>query len=392
MTTYCPRCGAQTAPSDNFCGSCASPIARAPVAEAQPPCVAPMQQQQLQPQFAATAQSLGNVAPGNVPHAAAPLPNLPQPSFGAPPPGMLPGGGYAVQPMPPSPAPAEPPMAAAPAAMQPQPAAAEPYGPAPTPAQPIAQPNVPAVGKCDFGHDVPQGSSYCNFGHPIALGDMKFAGGDAFGPTVYPGDPPMAAPAPLPPTGAMSPFPHQQPAAAPEPPYGFVAQPAPPPMPFAQGPQPLPMAPAAPEPLAQPQPAAVQQPAWPAQAQQTPAVYEALAATTPAGAIRRQLHGFLYSFHADSSGVFWALFMGRNTLGRAGSGETLEIEIADPTTSSRHATITCDGNAVVLEDEGSTNGSFVNDQPVGYKGKIELHDGDRIRFGAYNAAIRLVTR
>jgi pSer/pThr/pTyr-binding forkhead associated (FHA) protein len=120
--------------------------------------------------------------------------------------------------------------------------------------------------------------------------------------------------------------------------------------------------------------------------------YEALAATSPAGLSRRQLRGFLYSFHGDTGGVFWPLYVGRNTLGRSGSGESLEIEIADPTTSSRHAVILCEANSVVLEDEGSTNGSFVNDQPVGYRGKIEVQDGDRIRFGAYNAAIRLVTR
>ncbi|MBI5532531.1 MAG: FHA domain-containing protein [Deltaproteobacteria bacterium] len=340
---------------------------------------------QPQAQFATTAASMGNTpAAAYAPPAAAPVPNLPQPPFGAPPPGMLPDGSYAFQPAPSpqaaAPAPAAPP--APQAGMQAPAAAASPYGPAPSPAQ---QPSAPVAGKCDFGHDVPQGTSYCSFGHPITLGDMKFAGGDAFGATAYPADPPMAAPAPLPPTGAMSPFPQQPPAppAAPEPPYGFNAQPAAQPMPFA-APAPEPAPPAAPAPA--------QQQGWPTPAQQSPAVYEALAATTPAGAVRRALRGFLYSFHADSNGVFWPLFMGRNILGRAGSGETLEIEIADPTTSSRHATITCDANAVVLEDEGSTNGSFVNDQPVGYKGKIELHDGDRIRFGAYNAAVRLVSR
>lgn len=104
------------------------------------------------------------------------------------------------------------------------------------------------------------------------------------------------------------------------------------------------------------------------------------------------LRGFLYSFHSDQGGVFWPLYVGRNTAGRAGAGESLEIEIPDATTSSRHAAIVCDASSVAIEDEGSTNGTFVNDQPIGYRGKTELRDSDRVRFGAYNAAIRLVTR
>ena len=113
----------------------------------------------------------------------------------------------------------------------------------------------------------------------------------------------------------------------------------------------------------------------------------------PAIAAHRQLRGFLFSFHSDPAGVFWPLYLGRNILGRAGSGEPLDIEITDPTTSSRHAIVVCeDGGAVSLEDEASTNGTFVNDNAIGYRGRSELRDGDRVRFGAYNAGIRLVSR
>jgi len=112
-----------------------------------------------------------------------------------------------------------------------------------------------------------------------------------------------------------------------------------------------------------------------------------------AAATKRQLRGFLYSFHSDAAGVYWPLYVGRNVLGRSGSGEVLDVEINDPTTSSRHGVLACEpSGTVVIEDEGSTNGTFVNDNAIGYRGKIELHDGDRIRFGAYNAAIRLVSR
>jgi len=118
-----------------------------------------------------------------------------------------------------------------------------------------------------------------------------------------------------------------------------------------------------------------------------------MAATGKAAGGKRELRGFLYSFHASQSGDFWPLYAGENAIGRADSGEALDIPIDDPTTSSRHAVLISDGpNRITLQDAGSTNGSFVNDQPVGYQGAVELHDGDRIRLGGYNAAVRFVTR
>jgi hypothetical protein len=314
-------------------------------------------------------------------------PSLPQPPFGAPPPGMNPAGGY----YPPPQQPMAQPMVApamhqpmaqpmvAPAMQQPMALPGQmpagPYGPAP--AMPAPQPAMPA-GRCDLGHDVPAGSSYCSFGHPIALGDIKFAHGDPFGSTAFP-EGLAGAQAPLPPTGAMSPFPQQAP---PQPPvqsgYGLGQQAAPQAPVYGQA---VPVAPVQPA----PQPVA-----WQPSAQ--PAPYDPMAATSPAGQARRMLRGFVFSFHADNAGIYWPLYMGRNPIGRAGSGEAVEIEIADPTTSSRHACFVCDAVSIVLEDEGSTNGTFVNDQPLGYRGRQELRDGDRIRFGAYNTAIRFVTR
>jgi hypothetical protein len=237
-----------------------------------------------------------------------------------------------------------------------------------------------------MGHDVPAGSSYCSFGHPIALGDIKFAHGDPFGSTAFPAGIAGAA-APLPPTGAMSPFPQQVPAPVPVPVQGGYGMGVPAPV---QAPVygPAVQQPAA---AAQPPPAVVPQvPGWLPQGHASP--FDPMAATSPAGQVRRMLRGFLFSFHADNAGIYWPLYMGRNPIGRAGSGEAVEIEIADPTTSSRHACLTADALSIVLEDEGSTNGTFVNDQPLGYRGRQELRDGDRIRFGAYNAAIRFVSR
>jgi len=56
-----------------------------------------------------------------------------------------------------------------------------------------------------------------------------------------------------------------------------------------------------------------------------------------------------------------------------------DIVISDPGASRRHATITLDdGGEYVLTDLGSTNGTIVNDEPVG---EHVLSDGDRITIG-----------
>jgi hypothetical protein len=63
------------------------------------------------------------------------------------------------------------------------------------------------------------------------------------------------------------------------------------------------------------------------------------------------------------------------TLGRG----DVEIQIEDPFASSRHARITRQGYVVVIEDLGSTNGTYLNGEPL--SGPQPLHPGDRIRIG-----------
>jgi hypothetical protein len=63
------------------------------------------------------------------------------------------------------------------------------------------------------------------------------------------------------------------------------------------------------------------------------------------------------------------------TLGRG----DVEIKLEDPFASSRHARISLQGHVVVLEDLGSTNGTYLNEEPL--NGPQPLHSGDRIRIG-----------
>jgi hypothetical protein len=74
------------------------------------------------------------------------------------------------------------------------------------------------------------------------------------------------------------------------------------------------------------------------------------------------------------SGVAYDLVNGA-TLGRG----DVEIQLDDPFASSRHAKITRQGRTLVLTDLGSTNGTYLNDEPL--TGPQPLHVGDEIRIG-----------
>lgn len=226
----------------------------------------------------------------------------------------------------------------------------------------------PPQARCQLGHEIAQGFTYCPQGHPIALEAMQLAGGDAFG-APRPPTPEPQSPNPPPaygdaqgPTGAMSPFPNA----------GHAAQVQPYPAPPAQ-----PQAPMAP-------PAAA-----PAYAQPSPSTADTTPQATPSG---RKLMGFLVSFHGNPLGAFFPLYSGVNRIGRAGAAEGLDVAIADPATSSNHANLHLDpaSSRVVLEDLGSTNGTFANDDRLPHAGHRDLANGDRIRFGSYTAKLLIV--
>jgi len=62
-----------------------------------------------------------------------------------------------------------------------------------------------------------------------------------------------------------------------------------------------------------------------------------------------------------------------------GRGDQAEIRLEDPFASSRHARLVLQGGAVVLEDMGSTNGTYLNEELL--SGPQPLHPGDRVRIG-----------
>ena len=62
-----------------------------------------------------------------------------------------------------------------------------------------------------------------------------------------------------------------------------------------------------------------------------------------------------------------------------GRGDHAEIRLEDPFASARHARLVRQGGILVLEDLGSTNGTYLNEELV--TGPQPLHRGDRVRIG-----------
>jgi pSer/pThr/pTyr-binding forkhead associated (FHA) protein len=108
----------------------------------------------------------------------------------------------------------------------------------------------------------------------------------------------------------------------------------------------------------------------------------------------RILRGFLAAYGSNAAGDFWPLNSGRVIVGRAGTGDGVDVAVQDPTISSRHAALVVDAETgnIAVEDTGSTNGTFVNDEHIGFNGRRDLRDGDRVRFGGYTTIVKVIGR
>jgi hypothetical protein len=266
--------------------------------------------------------------------------------------------------------------------------AAVPQPPHVAPEAYVSAPQAPrSVARCQLGHEIVRGTSYCSLGHPIALDQMQFAN-ELYGAELAASTYPAPAAAPQYAQGPVEPI---QPAQHARP----------------QGDEGLGRQNAAGQASAsgshfspQPAPARAHYPAQPAQPLPAPAPSRpgpGMRPAPPRDAPPREapphvLRGFLIAYGRNPNGDFWPLTGGRHTIGRLGSSDGIEIPIQDPTVSSRHATLNVDPatGSIVVEDAGSTNGTFVNDEPIGRGGWRELRDGDRLRVGGFTTVVKVI--
>ncbi len=104
------------------------------------------------------------------------------------------------------------------------------------------------------------------------------------------------------------------------------------------------------------------------------------------------LIGFLVTFQNEPTGRFWPLNSGRTVLGRKGVDSEATIPLADASASARHAVVQGDpstGQAFV-EDAGSRNGTYVNEQKLTKGTQRQLHDNDRLRLGSITLVVKLL--
>ena len=72
------------------------------------------------------------------------------------------------------------------------------------------------------------------------------------------------------------------------------------------------------------------------------------------------------------------LHEGENSVGR----ESADVLITDTTVSRRHAVIILEAGKCFVEDKGSTNGTYLEGKQIQPNERIELTDGDKLKFGS----------
>jgi pSer/pThr/pTyr-binding forkhead associated (FHA) protein len=103
------------------------------------------------------------------------------------------------------------------------------------------------------------------------------------------------------------------------------------------------------------------------------------------------LVGFLVTFQNDATGAFWPLRSGQTQLGRS-AGDGVDIALNDASASGRHASIHADpatGQAFA-QDDGSRNGTFLNEARLPPNERRQLRDNDRLRLGSTTFVIKLL--
>lgn len=103
--------------------------------------------------------------------------------------------------------------------------------------------------------------------------------------------------------------------------------------------------------------------------------------------VSRKMIGWLVTFDIDPNGKDFRLYEGKTTIGKDAKND---VVLVDPAVSSLHATILFRplDKKLIIQDNLSTNGTFVNDALI--DDKQVLADNDIIKIGKINLKVKLI--
>jgi hypothetical protein len=93
----------------------------------------------------------------------------------------------------------------------------------------------------------------------------------------------------------------------------------------------------------------------------------------------RKITGWIISYTIDAMGVDHRIYEGNNRIGK-NPGREITVT-TDSTVSSEHANILHKRGVWFLEDEMSSNGTFVNGEELKPRNPVEIKDNDMIKVG-----------
>jgi len=98
-----------------------------------------------------------------------------------------------------------------------------------------------------------------------------------------------------------------------------------------------------------------------------------------------KLVGWLVSYDIDPAGIDFKLYEGRTKIGRSNH---CKIIVNDSTISEEHVLLLCKDEKIILQDELSANGTFVNGKRI--EERVLLEDGDEIKLGSVTFIIKII--
>jgi hypothetical protein len=98
-----------------------------------------------------------------------------------------------------------------------------------------------------------------------------------------------------------------------------------------------------------------------------------------------RLVGWLVSFELDPAGMDFKILEGRTKIGR---NSTNNIVIDKPEISDEHVLLLCRNNKIIIQDQLSANGTFVNGEKV--EERTEIKDNDVIKLGSISFKIKII--